>query len=105
MAILSSGTPQAFWTTSTGAVVSGSSSFNFQFGFRPLILRIENLGAVGLWVRFGSTGVASTADYFIGTCTGLSLLHLALGREIGIDKVSLAATSTATSAYNVLAMG
>ena len=97
--------PRVFNSTSTGAIVTASSGSNYQFGFLPFFLRIENIGTVDLWAKFNSTGVASTQDVLLRTCEPARLLELTYPGPIGHAMVSLAATSTAASGVSVFAMG
>ena len=98
--------PRVFNTTSTGAIVSGSSGSNYQFDLIPFYLRIENLGTVDLWAKFNSTGVASTQDILIRACEPARVLELRFGAgQSGPSVVSLAATSTAAYGASILALG
>lgn len=100
--------PRVFTSTSTAPFVSSSSGSNFQFGFRPTYLRIENLGTVDIWAKFGATTTATTGEagsLLIRACEASRVLELHLGREIGVDVVSLNSTSTVANGVSILAMG
>lgn len=98
--------PRVYNSTSTDAIVSGSSGQNYQFGFLPFYLRIENLGSIDLWAKFNSTGVASTQDILIRACEASRALEFYFDGPIGPAMLSLAATSTGVaSGAIVLALG
>lgn len=95
-------------TTSTLGIAASSSGGNWahNFGFTALYVQIDNLGSAQFWVRLGApgdltTGIASTQDILITTCTDHSFLKLS---GIPITGVSLFATSTA-GAQSVFAVG
>lgn len=96
--------PRVFNALSTG-IVASSSGANFQIGFRPQILRIENFGAVDLWVKFGTTSTAaSTGDVFISSCADHRVLQFVFeSRPLPIGQFSIFATSTAAQ-VNVIAL-
>lgn len=97
--------PRVFNTTSTAAIVTASSGANYQFGFPARVLTVENIGGVSLWVKFGSTGVASTQDVLIATCSPHSRWTGTFPDRVAVSQVSIAATSTATSGVNLWALG
>jgi hypothetical protein len=97
--------PRIYNSTSTGGIVSASSGANYQFGFLPTYLRVENIGTVDLWLKFNSTGVASTSDHLIRSCEPARIRKLRFNGPIGPAMISLAATSTAASGAAVLALG
>lgn len=99
--------PRVFNSTSTGAIVSGSSGkgTHEEFGFLPFYLRVENLGTVDLWLKLNSTGIASTQDILIKSCEPARLREFYFDGPIGPAMISFAATSTAASGATVLALG
>lgn len=103
--------PRVFNTTSTGLVVTASSAWNFQLGFRPKVLQIENLGSVPLYVTFGTTSPATTSGLMISSCSpGNVFGPIQLGLEngspaIGMDMFSVGATATAGGSVNAWALG
>ena len=99
--------PRVRNSTSTGAIVTGTSgpSTYFELAFKPLYLRLENLGTVDLWVQFNSTGAASTDDVLIRSCEAARVLELNFKPGVGPAVINFAATSTAASGASLLALG
>lgn len=97
--------PRVFNSTSTGSIVTASSGANFQFGFLPTYLRVENLGTVDIWLRLNSTGVAGTSDTLVRSCEPSRVREFYFDGPIGPAMVSLAATSTTASGVIVHALG
>lgn len=94
---------------STGGVVASSSGANYQFGFRPRALQIDNIGTVSIWAKFDTTGTGSTADLHISSCTpDLNRFRLDNGSPqltnvVNVTKVTIFATSTSASQVVVTA--
>lgn len=97
--------PRTFSSVSTGPIVTSSSGWNFQFGFLPKVIRLENIGTQNIWAKFGTTGPASTNDVLITTCAPMNYVQIVLDREAAIAALSLGATSTAGTAVNLWAIG
>lgn len=96
--------PLTYNTTSTGAIVTASSGANYQIGFRPVYMRIENLGTVDLWATFNSTSIAGTCGILIKSCEAAARF-LEIRDPVCPSIVSLAATSTAASGASIFALG
>ncbi len=103
--------PRVFNTTSTGGIVTSSSGQNYQLGFRPRVIQIENLGGSPLWITFGTTCVATTSGLMISTGQTGSVFYAQLGLEngppaiSGFEIFSIGGTSTTTSQVNIWALG
>lgn len=99
--------PRFFNSTSTGAVVTGSSGKTqyFELSFLPRYVRIENIGTVDIWAQFNSTGPASTDDVLIRACEPARTWELDFGGSRGPAVINFAATSTAASGVSVFAIG
>lgn len=103
--------PQVFNTTTTGPIVSSSSGWNFQLGFRPRLIQIENLGAGSLWLTFGTSCAGTSSGLMVSTGVNGSVFYAQLGLEngppaiSGFEVFSLFATSTVASQVNIWALG
>ena len=99
--------PRVYNSTSTGAIVTGSSGLtqHFEFGFLSSYVRSENIGTVDIWAVCNSTGPATTDDVLIRTCESTRVLELNFRAPIGPVMLSVAATSTASSGVSVFALG
>lgn len=93
----------------TGGVVASSSGSNYQFGLRPRVVQIDNLGTVDLWAKFDTTSSGSTGDLYLGACGDLRRLRLEAGwppwqtHVLNVTKVTIFATSTSASQVAVTA--
>ena len=98
--------PRFYNSTSTDGINTASSGANRQFGFLASYVRIENLGTRDLWVRFNSTGAASTEHVLIRACESSRVLELNFGRPAGPAMVSVAGCDTGTaSGVSIFAYG
>ena len=99
--------PRVFNSTSTGAIVSASSGLtqHWEFPFLPFYLRVENIGTIDIWLKFNSTGAASTSDVIIRTCEPSRVREFYFDGPIGPAMISLAATATGASGAAVMALG
>jgi len=98
--------------SSGAAVVASSSSANLQFGIVARVIRIQNFGSADMWVKFsplatlGTTGIATTNDAQVGTCSDHRLQEFYFDRTMGPLSMSVMTTSTAATQHrNISAWG
>lgn len=84
--------------SSAAPVVASSSSANHQFGIVARIVRIQNIGATDMWVRFsainpGTTGIATSADCLSRACSDASFTF-----PVGMTPIAMSIMTTTTAA-------
>lgn len=99
--------PRTLSSTSTGAIVTGTSgkAAYFELTFLPIYLKVENLGTVDIWMQWNSTAPASTDDILIRACEPARSVVFDFGAPIGPAVINFAATSTTASGVSLFAFG